>query len=139
MMTPSSPTAPRLRVGIDLVRVSETRRSIDLFGDRFLRRVFTAGELRDCFTDVAPDVALARLAARFAAKEATVKVLRPAGPPDEGWIDWRSIEVRRAPGGWSELHLHGDADALARRAGLDQLALSLSHDGDLATAVVVAT
>ncbi len=139
MITPNAPAAPRLRVGVDLVRVSETRRSIDLFGDRFLRRVFTTGELQDCFGEVAPEVAFARLAARFAAKEATIKVLRPAGPPDEGWIDWRSIEVRRAPGGWSELHLHGDADALARRAGLGELALSLSHDGDLATAVVVAT
>jgi holo-[acyl-carrier protein] synthase len=139
MTSPTNQQPPSLRVGIDLARVSDTRRSIDLFGDRYLRRVFTARELDDCFGGVAREVAEARLTARFAAKEAAVKVLRPAGPPHEGWLDWRSIEVLRAPGGWTELHLSGDADALARRAGLGSLAVSLSHDGDLATAVVIAT
>lgn len=145
-MSHSKPIS-RTRVGIDLVRLSETRRSLDCFGERFLRRIFTERELHDCFGTVAArngsassqPLPLARLSARFAAKEATVKVLRPQGPPHEGWVDWRSIEVRRTPAGWSELHLTDDARALAARSSLTDFSLSMSHEGDYATAVVVAT
>jgi holo-[acyl-carrier protein] synthase len=121
-----------LRVGIDLVRVSDAQRALDCFGDRYLRRLFTPAEVADCFAE-RPHAA-ERLAARFAAKEAAIKVLRPAD-----WLDFRSIEVRRAPEGWTELALHARAAELARTAGLGQFALSMSHDGEYATAVVVAT
>jgi holo-[acyl-carrier protein] synthase len=79
-------------------------------------------------------VATERLAARFAAKEATLKVLR-AG--DEG-ISLRAIEVRRDPGGWVDLELTGPAAALAAEAGLSGFAVSLTHDGGYASAVVLA-
>jgi holo-[acyl-carrier protein] synthase len=119
-------------VGIDLVCVSDARRALDRFGDRYLRRVFTDDESAWCLS--APACAAERLAARFAAKEAAIKVLRPAE-----WVDWRSIEVVRAATGWTELALHGDAAELARREGLCHFSVSLSHDGEYATAVVVAT
>jgi holo-[acyl-carrier protein] synthase len=76
-----------------------------------------------------------RLAARFAAKEATLKVLRP----HEQGIPWNSIEVRRDPGGWVELALSGPAASLATDAGVTDLSLSISHEGQFATAVVVAS
>lgn len=119
-------------VGVDLASVPLVRRSVRDFGDRYLRRIFTLSELTDCYVseDPAP-----RLAARFAAKEATIKALTVDGahPP------WTSIEVRRHPTGWCEMHLTGEAARLARERGIDRLAVSLSHEGEMAAAVVVAT
>ena len=123
----------RLLAGIDLVEIAETQRSIERFGDRFLNRVFTASELAVC--QATPSRQCERLAARFAAKEATMKVLRLR---DEG-LSWRSIEVETSEGGWSELRLHGKAADLAAAAGISDLSLSMSHSGGLATAVVIAT
>ena len=68
-----------IRVGTDLTCVADVASSIERFGDRYLRRLFTDHELDA--TGGAPE----RLAARFAAKEATVKVLRPTGAQP----DWR--------------------------------------------------
>jgi holo-[acyl-carrier protein] synthase len=114
---------PRLRVGIDLVQISRISGSLEAFGDRFLRRIYCAGELayagRDC----------ERLAARFAAKEAAKKALGLDG------VGWRELEVVRQPDGACELVLHGAARAAA---GERSLALSMSHEGDHATAVVIA-
>lgn len=124
--------SPRLRVGIDLVRVSSVRASIQQFGEGYLDRLFSSHE-RACCGD-GPGAALG-LAARVAAKEAAMKVLRPTSADA---VPWRAIEVRRAPGGWTELALNGAAAALATAAGLDEFAVSLSHEDDYATAVVVA-
>jgi holo-[acyl-carrier protein] synthase len=71
------------------------------------------------------------LAARFAAKEATIKVLREGVP-------WSSIEVRRSAAGWVELQLAGRAADIAAEGGLRDFALSLTHEAGLASAVVVA-
>ena len=117
-----------IRVGTDLVRVADVADSVARFGDRYLTRLFTAHELESC------GGAADRLAARFAAKEATIKVLRP----DDLRPEWRAIEVRRHPSGACDLHLTGTAAAQASAAGITSLAVSLSHEGDLATAVVVA-
>jgi holo-[acyl-carrier protein] synthase len=122
----------QLRVGTDLCSVADVADSIERFGDRYLRRVYTEHELAYCLA--APGRAPERLAARFAAKEAAIKVLRPAG----WWPDWRSIEVRRDPDGWCELNLTGRAAAHAAEQGVLQLVVSLTHDGGVAAAVVVA-
>jgi holo-[acyl-carrier protein] synthase len=81
-----------------------------------------------------PEHAAARFAARFAAKEAVVKVLRPIDVRP----DWKSIEVHRDPQGWCEINLCDLAHDLATRAGITALAVSLTHDGAYASAVVVA-
>lgn len=122
-----------LRVGIDLVEIGPVRESIEQFGASYLERIYTPGEVADCSSESGPDPA--RLAARFAAKEATLKVLRPA--PDEA-VPWRSIELVRSPGGWVELELHDAAAVLAAAAGLTELAVSLTHECDYASAAVVA-
>lgn len=118
-----------LRVGIDLASAAAVREAIAHHGDRYLTRVYAPEELADCGADPL------RLAARFAAKEAALKVLRPA----DDAVPWNSIRVRRDPAGWVELVLSGPAAALAERAGVGELALSLTHEGDLASAVVVAS
>src|SRR5205814_713275 len=66
-----------MKVGIDLVDVSRIAASIDAFGDRFLRRVFTEGEI--AYARSAPALTAERLAARFAAKEAAKKALELEG------------------------------------------------------------
>lgn len=113
-----------MRVGIDLVQVSRIAESLAQFGDAFLGRVFTAGEAAYARRD--PH----RLAARFAAKEATKKALTLDG------VGWRDLEVVRLASGACEMVLHGPARA--RTAGCT-LALSMSHEGDYATAVVIVT
>jgi len=120
--------APRLAVGVDLVQVSRIAESVATFGDRFLRRVFTDDEL--AYATSAPELAASRLAARFAAKEAVKKALGLGGG-----VGWRDIEVRRAASGACDVVLHGAAAAAGTPAA--DLALSLSHEGDYATAVVV--
>ncbi|MFT3790704.1 MAG: holo-ACP synthase [Rudaea sp.] len=119
--------APRIRVGIDLVRTSRIAESIERFGERFLHRVYTEGEIAYAYS--APGNADERLAVRFAAKEAAKKAL------DLDGVGWRDIEVQRSASGACHLVLYGAARAAA---GASQLALSMSHDGDQATAVVIA-
>lgn len=111
----------RVEVGVDLVQVSRVAESIALFGDRFLRKIFTDDEL--AYAASSPSQQCERLAARFAAKEAAKKALRLEG------VGFRSIEVRRAPSGACDLVLHGHASPGA-------LSVSLSHEGDYATAIV---
>ena len=113
-----------LRVGIDTVQVASVRDAIAAHGERYLARVYTARERDDCGGD--PE----RLAARFAAKEATLKALR-AG---DGGIPWTAIEVVRDRSGAVDLHLTG---AAAELAGSAELAVSITHEGGLASAVVV--
>jgi holo-[acyl-carrier protein] synthase len=124
-----------VRAGTDLTSVSEVEFAIAQFGDRYLSRIFTEHELDSA--QGTPHVIASSLAARFAAKEATLKVLRPSGQPDEA-VDWRSIEVRREPTGWCSLRLSGEAKVLADRAGVTDISVSLSHEGEMASAVVVA-
>jgi holo-[acyl-carrier protein] synthase len=116
-----------MRVGIDLVDLSRIAASIDAFGDRFLHRVFTDGEL--AYAQAAPALTVERLAARFAAKEAAKKALDLEG------VGWRDLEVARSPSGACHLILHGAARVAA---GAMSFALSMSHEGDHATAVVIA-
>lgn len=121
-----------VRVGIDLVAVETVRAALRDHGDRYLNRIYTEAEVRQCRTP--HGLAHARLAARFAAKEATIKVLRPAGEP----VPWQSIELLRHPSGWIDLGLSGRAAALAADQGLGDFAVSVSHEAGFATAVVIA-
>jgi holo-[acyl-carrier protein] synthase len=123
----------RLSVGVDVVTVAEVAASLARFRERYVRRLFTAHEAEYCEAAVGV-VSAARFAARFAAKEATLKALQPTHP----WAQWRAIEVRRDRSGRCALVLHREAAALARRRGIHSLALSMSHDGDRAAAIVVA-
>lgn len=122
-----------LRVGTDLVPVSVVADSIARFGDRYMRRIFTDHEIETCSGE--PGVVASRLAARFAAKEAMIKVLCPT----DDRPDWRSIEVQRDEFGRCTINLQGKAAHLARRAGIERLAVSLCHEGPTAVAVVIAS
>jgi holo-[acyl-carrier protein] synthase len=134
-----APSEP-LRVGVDLVPVADVAASVDRLGRRYLYRLFTPHERACARVDALgghhpSGYSVESLAARFAAKEAAVKVLRPVGPRPE----WRSIEVRRTDGGWCELRLSGLAASLAAQAGITTLAVSVTHEPMMAAACVVGT
>jgi holo-[acyl-carrier protein] synthase len=116
------------RVGVDLVETATVREAIITHGDRYLRRIYTEAERLDSGSDPV------RLAARFAAKEATMKALERGDEP----LPWRSIAVTRAASGSPSLVLEGPAAELARARGIRSLALSITHERDHAAAVVLA-
>ena len=118
-------------LGTDLVDVAEVEHALRTFGDRYLARIYTPTEI--AYALASPSETARRLAARFAAKEATIKALRAS---DVG-VDPRSIEVTRAPDGACGVALSGGAAVAARRAGAHSLAVSMSHEGSIAIAVVV--
>jgi len=121
-----------LRVGIDVVQISAIADSLAEFGERFMHRIFTAGEV--AYACAAPALTTQRLAARFAAKEAGFKAFGLS----EAGIGWRDIEVKKSADGGCTLAFHGRAAEIAQRSGCTEIALSLSHDGDYATAMVAA-
>jgi holo-[acyl-carrier protein] synthase len=121
----------KVLVGIDLQPIDEVKDSLRDFGDRYRHFLFTDHELES--SGDSPATA-SSLAARFAAKEAVMKILdtQESVPP------WRSIEVRRTLSGSPEIMLHGEAADLARRQGIQEISVSLSHAGGMAAAAVVA-
>lgn len=119
-------------VGVDIVAVARIQKMLDAEKDAFLARAFTARERDYCLGRARPAESLA---ARFAAKEALMKVL------GTGWaegVGFGQVEVVRDEKGNPGLHLTGEAAAVASRLGIQKLHLSLSHTSDNAVALVVA-
>jgi len=117
--------------GIDIAEVPRIRHSIERFGDRFLQRIYTAGEIRYCESKANREE---RYAARFAAKEAAMKAL------GTGWshgVRWRDCEVTRLPGGRPTMTFHGKAGEIAAKLGVRHIALSISHTTEQAIAQVI--
>lgn len=117
-----------IRVGTDIVAVHRLQDLVDS-ASPLLDRVFTASERADT-ADVAQ-----RLAGRWAAKESALKALG-AGVDQ---IALRDVEVVRQASGAPQLRLHGAAATAARGLELSSWSVSISHDGDYATAVVCAS
>jgi holo-[acyl-carrier protein] synthase len=126
------PHSARLRVGLDVVDIRRVSESMERFGPRFAQRLFSEQEI--AYAHSGEGQVAERLAARFAAKEAAIKAFDLA----EAGVGWRDIEVQKLPNGACRLALHGRAAAEAQRLGVCEIALSLSHDGDCAAAVVTA-
>src|SRR3984885_12812684 len=117
--------------GIDIAEVPRIEQSIQRFGDRFLRRIFTEAEIRYCDSKANR---VERFAARFAAKEAAMKAI------GTGWnhgVTWRDVEVSRMPGGRPTIAFHGKAAEFAARLGAQHVALSLTHTAEHAIAQVI--
>ena len=117
--------------GIDIAEVPRIAASIARFGDRFIRRIFTEGEILYC--DKKANRA-ERYAARFAAKEAAMKAI------GTGWnhgVTWRDVEVSRMPGGRPTIIFHGRAAEFALKLGAKHVALSLTHTAENAIAQVI--
>jgi holo-[acyl-carrier protein] synthase len=121
-----------LGIGIDIVEIARVRRLMERWQDRFLHRVFTDDEL--AYARARRDPA-EHLAARFAAKEATLKAL---GTGLSMGVRWREMEVRRLRGQPPTLALSGRTAELGAARGIRRLHVSLTHDGGLAVAQVLA-
>ena len=114
-----------LGVGLDLVEIHRIWASVDRFGERFLRRVFTPDEISYCGLHVQ------RLAARFAAKEAVAKAF---GTGIGEAMSFTDIEIIRDELGKPGVKLHGAAAATARARGVELVLISLTHTKETAAA-----
>jgi len=119
-------------LGTDLCRISRIAKALERWAERFERRVFTAAEREYC--QARPATRAVHFAARFAAKEAAFKAL---GTGMAQGVRWKDAEVTRAPGEPPRLQLSGRAAEIARSQSVENVHLSLTHDGDFALAVVV--
>ena len=118
-------------IGVDICKVDRIAESLERFGERMERRLFTPGELAYCRQHKNP---LPHLAARFAAKEAASKAL---GTGMAGGVGWTQIEVVQPGGRVPTLRFSGAAGEVFAALGATRSHLSLSHDGGLAVACVV--
>lgn len=117
--------------GIDVVEVQRIAGLIERYGNRFLRRIFTAQEIAYCESK---RNRAERYAARFAAKEAAFKAI---GTGLRGGIAWRQAEVTRETGGRPMIIFSGMAADFAGRLGARRASLSLSHTAEQAIAQVI--
>ena len=117
--------------GVDLCEVGRIREAIGRHGERFKQRIFTEREIAYSERKANP---YERYAARFAAKEAGMKAL---GTGWRGGIAWRDFEVTNLPTGRPTLAFHGRAGEIAKKLGVRNVALSLTHTGDQAMAMVI--
>ncbi|HEX7497193.1 MAG TPA: holo-ACP synthase [Candidatus Limnocylindrales bacterium] len=120
-----APPPGTTELGIDIIRVSRIKASLERFGDRFVARVLTPAEA--AYVRKRPET----MAGRWAAKEAVSKVL---GLGVRG-IGWRDIEVERLPTGQPAIRLHGRAQRRAEQLGMGRVAVSISHESEFAVAI----
>ena len=121
-------------IGIDLCEVARIRRALEgPTGRRFRARVFTAAEAQYC--DARGAARFESFAARFAAKEAAMKVFGTGWGEGVGWLD---IEVGATAGRAPALRLYGEAARLASARRLTRWHLSLAHTRGSAIACVLA-
>jgi holo-[acyl-carrier protein] synthase len=118
-------------LGVDIAEVARLRGAIERHGETFLRRVYTLNEREYCerFKNK-----YERYAGRFAAKEAAMKAL------GTGWsrgVRWADVEVVREKGGRPTIKLAGEAGNVAKRMGVKNIALSITHTADQAFAQVI--
>ena len=118
-------------IGVDLVECARIQHSLDRFGDRFLRRVFTDGEIEYATSMKFP---ARHLAARFAAKEAVSKAFGTGIGKSMGW---RDIDVRKKPSGEPFLVFSGGAESLAKERSITNSLITLSHTDHHAMAMIV--
>lgn len=115
-------------IGIDSIEKQRIKEAVSRWGERFLGKIYTSGELRDCERK---NDRLGSLAVRFAAKEAVLKAL------GTGWsegIGWKDIEILNGPGGKPEVLYHRKSRNLVQK---NKTHLSLTHDQTTASAFVI--
>ncbi len=123
---------PQISLGLDVEQVARVEKLLKQHPERFLDRVFTAGEIAH---SQGRRNRAQHLAARFACKEAVMKAL---GTGLTSGITWRDIEVVTLPSGKPVVKLHGAAAKIAAARSLSQWEITLSHTKQVAAAVAMA-
>jgi len=118
--------------GIDLVDCPRIEEMIKRHGERFVNRIFTAAE--QAYAEANKD-RVEKLAGRFAAKEAVLKLM---GTGWRGKIAWTDIEVVNNPVGQPGVTLTGEVKKLAEKLGIEHISVSITHTANFAIASVVA-
>ena len=120
-----------LGTGVDLAEVDRIRAAIGRYGQRFIQRIYTPGEI--AYVERKAN-RFERYAGRFAAKEAGMKAI------GTGWthgVRWRDFEVSNLPSGRPTLKLHGEAARIAEQLGVKMISLSITHTAELGMAHVI--
>lgn len=117
--------------GVDLAEVPRIKASIERYGEKFIRRIYTAAEI--AYVERKANK-FERYAARFAAKEAGMKAI------GTGWrrgVTWQDFEVANLPSGKPTLRFHGVAARFAAALGVKNVSLSITHTAELGMAHVI--
>jgi holo-[acyl-carrier protein] synthase len=117
--------------GVDLAEVPRIKASIERYGEKFIRRIYTAAEI--AYVERKANK-FERYAARFAAKEAGMKAI------GTGWrrgVTWQDFEVANLPSGKPTLRFHGVAARFAEALGVKNVSLSITHTAELGMAHVI--
>jgi holo-[acyl-carrier protein] synthase len=118
-----------LGVGIDIIEIERVQKSIDQYGDHFLKKIFTEKELEYCLSK---SNKYQHLAARFAAKEAVYKALATEWRES---LSWQSIEISNEPNGLPVVNLHGELKKFLTEE--ESLRISMSHSRDYVACVAI--
>jgi holo-[acyl-carrier protein] synthase len=118
--------------GIDLVDFPRIEEMMNRHGERFINRVFTAAEQEYAKSN---RNSVEKLAGRFAAKEAILKMM---GTGWRGKIAWTDIEVKNDALGRPEVTLSGEVEKIADGLGIKHISLSITHTANFAIASAVA-
>ena len=118
--------------GIDLVDFPRIEEMVKRHGERFLSKVFTAAERT--YADAHKN-GIEKLAGRFAAKEAILKLM---GTGWRGKIAWTDIEVVNTSTGQPEVTLSGEVEKIADKLGIKHISVSITHTANFAIASAVA-
>jgi holo-[acyl-carrier protein] synthase len=117
-------------LGLDVADIDRIANAIERYGDRFLRRIFTDGEVAYCLRR---RVSAVHFAGRFAAKEAAMKAL---GTGHTQQVLWRDVEVIRHAGP-PQLQFHGGAARRYAAMGAQSSLLTITHSDTIALAEVL--
>lgn len=118
--------------GIDLVDFPRIEAMIERHGKRFIQRVFTAAE--QAYAEANKN-GIEKLAGRFAAKEAVLKLM---GTGWRGKIAWTDVEVINNSSGQPEVTLGGEVKKIAGKLGIKHISISITHTANFAIASAVA-
>ncbi|WP_342394304.1 holo-ACP synthase [Priestia aryabhattai] len=119
------------KIGTDIIEINKIKESVNAFGDKYLKKIFTTKEIQYCMKY--KKTYAQHLAARFAAKEAVIKILEPLNEV----IHFKDIEIVRYSNGSCKVELHGNAKKLAMERNINYTSVSLSHEEKYAIAMVL--
>lgn len=116
-------------IGVDIIEIDRIKKSVDDYGEQFLKKVYTPGEIDYCLSKKNK---YQHLAARFAAKEAIYKAISSNWDSE---LSWQDMEIINAPNGMPEVKFKGHLQEFL--SGGKSLKISMSHSRDYVACVAI--